>query len=71
MTLRARQSYSERPVRLIDGPFAGTEVEKRGASLIVEGPGVPDGQVARYRWSAGADGYVFKGSEAVILRVPR
>jgi hypothetical protein len=49
-----RQSSAERVVRLLDGPFAGAEVPKRGATIITEGPGVPDDYVARYRWSSGA-----------------
>lgn len=58
-------------MKLEGGPFAGAEVRPGSASLNAEGPGVPEGHVARYRYSTGLDAYVFERfSKIIILRVP-
>ncbi len=59
-------------VKVLDGPFAGADLGRMIAApavLNLQGPGVEDGYVAKYRYSAKRRGYVFKGIERVLMRV--
>jgi hypothetical protein len=66
----------EGPV-ILDGPCAMlghltyTGTAAFPLSLLLEGDGVPEGKVARYRYVSTRDGYVFKGFETPILKVPK
>lgn len=51
------------------GPFAGTKVARASDSILLTGDGVPEGQVARYRFSVGADGYLFKGLDTIVAQI--
>lgn len=63
-------------VLLEGGPADGIEVEASGWSpLIIEGHGVPDGMVARYRRKRQRDAqgrivFSFREWDRVVLRVP-
>jgi hypothetical protein len=59
-----------KPTRLLRGPFYGAEVPRSTNKILLSGEPLPDGTVARYRFSAGADAYVFVEYDTVILIVP-
>ena len=59
---------------VLDGPFEGATLTFREAMPAVvnlEGPGVPHGYVAKYRYLVKRKGFVFKGFDQVIARIPR
>lgn len=55
---------------LIGGPFEGARVPRRSNSLLLTGEGVPEGQVARYRWLDADQTYVFMGLDTIVAQVP-
>lgn len=60
-------------VKIIDGPFEGADLPystAAPASILLEGEGIPEGHVARYRYSTKRHGYVFKGLDRVVLSQP-
>jgi hypothetical protein len=70
---RTGGASEEKGVPFLDGPMAGKHMPPREAvpaSLLVDGDPVPVGKVARYRYSPKKHGYVFKGLDQVVLRVP-
>lgn len=71
MKSQPSQSAFLRPMkRLIGGPFDGSEVPRTTDSILLSGAPVPEDQVARYRFSAGTDGYRFIGLDRVVMQVP-
>lgn len=59
-------------VPILDGPLEGVELPFSVAaprSLLLEGEGIPEGFVARYRYSPKRHGYVFKELDQVVARI--
>lgn len=60
-----------RMVTLEGGPFTGSSAEVLWPhTLTLEGPGVPEGRVARYRPSLRSGVYTFRGFATVLARLP-
>lgn len=64
-------------IKLIDGPYAGVEVEAQGTGAILmegdtaDGSEVPaEGAMARYRPTRKRSEYRFKGWDESVLRIP-
>jgi hypothetical protein len=63
-------------VKLIDGPYAGVEVDTKGSNaLLIEGDlpdggKSPEGSMARYRPTRDRSEYRFKGWDDSVLRIP-
>lgn len=59
---------------VLDGPFEGASLTFHTAMPAVvnlEGPGLPEGCVAKYRYLVKRKGFVFKGLDQVVARIPR
>lgn len=59
-------------IRLVGGPFDGqvVEMENPRGPLVIEGDGVPEGMVARYRPTRERGVLRFREYDVVVARLP-